>query len=64
MMVIQIYPNQFQINKIYFNKKYLEPLINLKVLQLTIPDKPTSKYQKLKTKEDLIDNLSNMDVIN
>ena len=48
----------------YFNKKYLEPLINLKVLQLTIPDKPTSKYQKLKTKEDLIDNLSNMDVIN
>ncbi len=31
----------------YFSKKFLEPLIEAGLLELTIPDKPTSKYQRI-----------------
>lgn len=31
----------------FFFKNYIEPLINIGMLKLTIPDKPKSKFQKI-----------------
>lgn len=36
-------------DKKYFKKRYLKPLIQQGKLSMTIPDKPTSKYQKYVT---------------
>lgn len=33
-------------NRSYFNEKYLKPLLKSGKLKMTIPDKPTSRYQK------------------
>lgn len=33
-------------NRSYFNEKYLKPLLKAGKLKMTIPDKPTSRYQK------------------
>lgn len=37
------------VDKINFKKRYLKPLIQQGKLSMTIPDKPTSKYQKYVT---------------
>ena len=30
----------------YFNRRYLKPLVETGKLRMTLPEKPTSKYQK------------------
>ena len=41
----------------YFYAKYIEPLLDNGMLELTIPEKPKSKFQKLKTSEKAIEML-------
>ena len=36
-------------NRSKFKKKYLEPLLEIGLLNLTLPNKPTSKYQQYVT---------------
>ena len=37
-------------NRTKFKRKFIQPLLEVEKLEMTIPEKPSSKYQKYKTK--------------
>ncbi len=39
------------VNREHFRKEYLKPALELKLVEMTIPDKPNSKYQKYRLTE-------------
>lgn len=43
---VQEITKEFNLNRRNLNKTYIVPLINAGYLKMTIPNKPTSKYQK------------------
>jgi ATP-dependent DNA helicase RecG len=57
---VELYNHFFDMSKKdygYFIYKYIDPLIEKGILEYTIPDKPKSKYQKIKTSEQAVEML-------
>ena len=57
---VELYNHFFDMSKKdygYFIYKYIDPLIEKGILEYTIPDKPKSKYQKIKTSEKAVEML-------